>query len=734
MADYTQSPTYPSDTPDKPGDEEDYKEFTSENDLSDTEQFALVTKLDKMFSYALNHQSWIKGREKMVKCFEYREGDQWTAAELAELEERGQPDTVNNQIAVVVNKLVGDVVNQRVRIGYRGRNQKIDEEEANLLSDIFLFIRQSNSLEFEERDMADDGFTCGMGVLDVDVTFDDLAQPFIKIRHEDPLVIFPDPDARTYDWNEDGKFVARANWQKLEDVIEQYPQAEMGLKNVMGAAQALGEDSGSGQLATVDQFKGEKYVDKDNERVRVIQIQYKKKEREQLILMKDGRSQKFTDKKEILPLLKEAKQNSIEYRIIDRLTHRICVGVYAGGILLEHKETDQKFFSLVPYFAYRRKTGVPYSLVTLALSMQDAINKRESKALHLLTMNQVVAEKGAVDDKDAVQVEVAKADGYVEVRDGALANERFQIHKNLELAQSQFAMHQRATEDLYKIVGVDPRQGQQTGEIRSGAGLQRKYAEASKPVATLFDNLRRTRKILAHVILDRVGLYYTPNTTMLITDGQDGDGRQVGITADALDKIRMSQYDVIVDELEDTETAQAQQVSEILQILPQIIPLGPYWVQKVLQLSTLRQKDEMIAEMKAMSGPPPVQPKVNLQANLDALAATERAGVWEIMGRKDIADQVRAENPMPSNEMKLTGEISKARINKQPDPYDAQAKEHETQLEMQQKSAEHDMKMREMNVKHSLDIQKHQMGMEKQAMQAAVQREKAQNPQSGASK
>ncbi len=719
MADYTQSPTYPGDEPEK-ADEEDYKEFTSEQDLSDTEQYTLVAKLDKMFSYALNHTSWIRGREKMVKCFQYREGEQWTSEEITELEERGQPDTVNNQIAVVVNKLVGDVVNQRVRVGYRGRNQKLDEQEANLLSDIFLFIRQSNDLEFEERDMADDGFTCGMGVLDVDVTFDDLAQPFIKIRHEDPLIVFPDPDSRTYDWNEDAKFVARANWQKLDDVVEQYPQAEMGLKGVMGAAQALGEDSGSGQLATVDQFKGEKYVDKDNERVRVIQIQYKKKEREQLILMQDGRSQKFTEKKEILPLLKEAKASNIDYRIIDRLNSRICVGVYAGGILLEHKETDQKFFSLVPYFAYRRKTGEPYSLVTLALSMQDAINKRESKALHLLTMNQVIAEKGAVEDKDAVQIEVAKADGYVEVRDGALANKRFTIEKNLELAQSQFAMHQRATEDLYKIVGVDPRQGQQTGEIRSGSGLQRKYAEASKPVATLFDNIRRTRKILARVILDRVQNYYTTATTMLITDGQDGEGREVGITADLLTKLRVNQYDVVVDELEDTETAQAQQVSEILQILPQIIPLGPYWVQTVLKLSTLRQKDEMINEMKQMSGPPPVQPKVNLQANLDGLQATERAGVWELMGRKDIADEVRAENPMASNEMKLTGEISKARINKQSDPYDAAAKQHESQLEMQQTAAEHDMKMREMQMKHGLDISKHQMAKEKMVLQASM--------------
>ena len=67
MANYTSSPTYESGEPRKhEEDEEDYKEFTSEESLSDEEQRKLVVKLDKMFSYALNHTSWINGRKKMV--------------------------------------------------------------------------------------------------------------------------------------------------------------------------------------------------------------------------------------------------------------------------------------------------------------------------------------------------------------------------------------------------------------------------------------------------------------------------------------------------------------------------------------------------------------------------------------------------------------------------------------------------------------------------------------------
>jgi len=421
----TTSPTYNEDEREERDDEDEelYKEFNAYTSLSPKEKQELVTKLNDMFVYALDHPTWTNGRERMIKCFQYKEGEQWTAEELSILRKRKQPDTVNNQISVVVNKLVGDLINQRVRVGYRGRNAPqeaapqpqqpglppgmaapqqpappSDDEVADTLTNIFLYIKQQNDLEFEERDMADDGFTCGFGVLEVYVTFDDMAQPEIKVRHEDPLIVYPDPDSRRYDWNEDARFVARARWVNLDEAVEMYPQAEKELKSVLAGTATNGDDSPGGQLASVDAFMGEQYIDRVRNRVRLIEVEYKKTERENLLLLGDGRSIPFEDVKEVKELVKEAKQNGMEYRFLDRLKHNICLGVYAAGTLLEHSVTDHKYYRLVPYFAFRRKTGEPYSLVTLALSMQDAVNKRESKALHLLNTNQAIYDRSAVDD------------------------------------------------------------------------------------------------------------------------------------------------------------------------------------------------------------------------------------------------------------------------------------------------------------------------------------------------
>ena len=719
----TNSPTYNEDAQEKGHEEDDeelYKEFSAEHDLSPDERSKLVEKLDTMFRYAVDNPSWISGRNNMIKCFKYKEGEQWTVEEEKVLEDRHQPNTVNNQIAVVVNRLVGDLVNQRFRVGFRGRNAQPDEAISNTLSDIMRYIRQSNDMEFEERDMAEDGFTCGMGVLDLSVEFDDLDQPEIKVRAEDPLIVFPDPDSRRYDWNIDAKFVSRAKWWSLEEACETFPQAEKELKAMAGGGASFGDGESGAQLSGVDRFKGEIYIDKSRTRVRVIEVQYKKFEREQVLLLSNGKSVPFKEKKDVMPLLKQAKAAGVSYKVLDRLNHKICVGLYAAGTLLEHKETDHKYFSLVPYFAYRRKTGEPYSLITLALSMQDAINKRESKALHLLNTNQAVYEKGAVDDPNKLAEEKAKPDGNIELRDGALSQQRFMFKENTELANSQFSMHKSAQQDLFAIVGMDPRMGQQTGELRSGAGLQRKYAEASKPVAQLFDNIRRTSKIFAKVALDLVQKYYTGEKVLLVTDDQ-GAAQTVGISADRMEQIKTGIYDAVVSEFEDDDNVQDEQFRIFAETLPQLLQFPAEYTSMLVGMSRIRNKEEVLKVLNTPKGPPPVSPKMNLQANLDMLQPVERAGVWELVGRKDIADQVRAEAPPTSGEMKASVEMAKEKTKA-----GASFDPMETEMEIQQKTAEHQMKMQEMTTKHELEMQKHQAKIQMEAMKAATQAQRGQ--------
>ena len=204
-----------------------------------------LKKLEDNFQSALDHPTWRDWRKHAAKCHDYKENKQWTDAELAELAKRGQPPTVNNQISVTINRMVGQFVRQATRVIYKGRNPQ-DQPGAEVLSDLFRFIRQSNDLEFEEKDQAEDGFTGGFGVLKASVTYDDTFQPHIEMKCVDSFTVLPDPYSRRYDWNIDANFICEAYWVDPEELKKLHPDKAGAISQIMDSG------AGLGQLGDVD--------------------------------------------------------------------------------------------------------------------------------------------------------------------------------------------------------------------------------------------------------------------------------------------------------------------------------------------------------------------------------------------------------------------------------------------------------------------------------------------------
>lgn len=485
----------------------------SSKKLSKKARTELVSKLDEYFSSSIDHPTWSDWRKNSLTCFKYKEGDQWTSTEKAELDKRKQPATVNNQVSVTIERMVGQFVKQKVRIGYRGRNPQ-DKAVADVLSDLFLFIRQNTGLEFEEREMADDGFTGGFGVLETGVTFNDNFEPEITIKHEDPFNIFPDPFSKRYNWNDDATYICRAKWVDMEEAKELYPDYEKEIEALSN------DDSLSGRISNnsaVDSFRNENYIDTKRRRIRLVECQYKEKERESICLFGDGT---VVDKDSLIltkptgqktqitkEKLVELKSGGLQYEEIDRINIKLKIGIFTSNILLDYKESKLKNFSFVPYFVHRKKSGEPYSLVFIALSMQDAINHRESKSISLLNNNRTFAEEGAITNKTDWAQEVARSDGIAVLNRGYF--DKFKIDEHIDIGQIHFTMHNQAKDDFRRITGINPDALGEPSEVRSGVGIARKQAMTDVIIAPIFDNLRRTRQILAGNVLELIQVYYT---------------------------------------------------------------------------------------------------------------------------------------------------------------------------------------------------------------------------------
>ena len=133
-----------------------------------------------------------------------------------------------------------------------------------------------------------------------------------------------------------------------------------------------------------------------------------------------------------------------------------------------------------------------YGMVRDLISLQDELNKRRSKALHLLSVHQVITETGAVEDIDKLRREVAKPDGVIIANPGM----RLEIQNGGDLAAGQFQLLQHATAEMQasgpnaSMAGNDPRELSGRAILAQQAG----GAAANEPLA---DSLRMwTRRVM----------------------------------------------------------------------------------------------------------------------------------------------------------------------------------------------------------------------------------------------
>ena len=670
--------------------------------------------LDRHFSAAIDHPTWVSWRKNAETCFKYKEGDQWTSSEKAELEKRGQPETVNNQISVTVNRMVGQFVKQKSRIGYRGRNTPQDDPVANTLSDLFLFIRQNNALEFEEREMAEDGFTGGFGVLETYIDFNDMLEPEIKIRAESPFNLFPDPYSRRYDWNEDASYILRAKWLDLDEAKALWPEKAKDIEAIY-----TGYDVG--KFVSSDSFRRGNYIDSNHRRIRIVEDYYKVREqRKVLFYTLNGQSGSLEVTPENKKQVQQLRKSGAEIKELTRPQSKMYTATFTAGILFEHKERDEKLFPFVPYFVTRRQDGEPYSLVWIGLSMQDAINKRESKAIHLLNNNRSFYEQGAVTDKGQLANEISRPDGQVEMNRGYF--EKFRVDEHTDVGPIHFNMHNQAKDDFRRIVGINPDAFGERSEVRSGVGIARKQAMTDIIVAPVFDNLRRTRQILAKNILELIQNYYTEPKIFSITDDLN-KVKQIPFDARTIQALKQATYDVVVDDLPDVTTIQEEQMQILATTLPQILPFGPFWVKVMLQMSEIRNKEELIKQIEQMSGPPPADPKISVSLQWAELQSAEKASFAQKMGMPELA-QFEMQNPsQPAHVLKAQVDIQKEQMGNQPDPADMQKEQFKAKVDMTKAKMDMTAKREEFKLdvaKSKMEMQqaqqKHQMDMSKEAI------------------
>jgi len=277
--------------------------------------------------------------------------------------------------------------------------------------------------------------------------------------------------------------------------------------------------------------------------------------------------------------------------------------------------------------AYIDRENRRYGMIRDLISPQDEINKRRSKALHLLSTHQVITEAGAVGDEDKARREVAKPDGFIVVNPGM----RFDIENGADMAVGQMKLLEHATAEMQasgpnaSMSGTDPRE-------LSGRAILAQQAGGAAQNEPLADSLRHWSRRVYEMCWMAARQYWTAGKWVRVTDDL-GATRWVGINrpvtlrgelaalpdpqrAMAMQQLqivpndpRLDQVirvenditdldvDITIEEGMDVPAIQAEQFQTLVQlasIQPGLIP-GDV----LIAASSLKNKDQLLERMKA---------------------------------------------------------------------------------------------------------------------------------------
>lgn len=428
------------------------------------DQSALLTTLVQ------NFDAWFDAtrdaREESQEARDYYDGNQWTDEEQQTLQKRKQPVLTDNKIKDKIDYMIGMEIGSRTDPKAFPRTPT-HEQDAEAITDALRYIGDSQDFPKIRSDVAENHFVEGMGGAEVYVKKSKTGID-VCIKRNRFERCYWDPHSCEKDFS-DARYLGTFVWMDVEAAAEMWPE-----KNELWASYS---ERGTTGDSDSDRPSDNLHTDRKGKRVRVLE-QY-------FLYQKQWYRAKF-------------------------VKHGWIETPEPSAYLDDEGEPEN------PYCwgsAYVDKENNRYGVVRRWKSLQDEINHRRSKSLHLLNTNQVIMEDGAVNDVQKLKEELAKPDGVITRTPGM----ELEVNKNLDLSAGHFQMMQQAIEAL-SIVG--PKAITNVSASQSGRAKQLDRQSDALEMGRLFDHLRGLQKQVYRKAWHRIKQYWTEEKWVRVRDDE----------------------------------------------------------------------------------------------------------------------------------------------------------------------------------------------------------------------
>jgi hypothetical protein len=294
--------------------------------------------------------------------------------------------------------------------------------------------------------------------------------------------------------------------------------------------------------------------------------------------------------------------------------HKLVVrrAIWCGKTLLndEFSPYNHNRFSFVPIFCYRRKRdNMPYGIIRDLRDPQSDLNRRRSKSLFLLSANQVVVEKNAVDNLFEFHAELQKPDGIAVVNENKMNNWRELKHETKVEGHTEMARDDERF--IHSISGISNDTEWQTRKELSGKAINLMQNQGMTAHGVIFDNHFYALQALGEILLSNIEQFYDQEKEIRISGDQYRDEfmeiNKFLPDGSVENSITSQKADFIIGKQDYRETIRQAMTDQLMELIVNLSKFDPQVGLALLDLvvelmDDLPNKEEAVARIRKLNG------------------------------------------------------------------------------------------------------------------------------------
>ena len=504
--------------------------------------------------YNYTADEWDASRTNSLKCHEFVLNEQWNDAQKKMFEKDGRVPIVYNMILPRLHNLFGTEQLNRVSTRIRPRD-KNEAGKADTLNGIYLNEWETNEGEYELQKAFATGLIMPIpGWVEVGIWFDELGYGHYSYKSANPFNIYPDPKFTDYKLR-DCQYIIKEKWLTISQIEDLYGYKDEYSK-AFGKDKKLWERMGDGIAGL---FGGNdeqrRYIDQDGNKFKILEMQERIKVKKYLLMDTQSGQYVLTDKQEMNEKTQDGRHVYITEKYIENINIQTVHPAFNLELYNEPNKIECDMYDVIPYMSmdFNNVKSKNSSMVYALIDPQTNLNKREIQKTNYLDHainSPIIAD---ISDKEAVEEfqEKGNKPGFVWMT----RNYRNPPHRMApaNISSDIWMDINDSVDKMNDISGInDTARGQSEYSNESGRLFAMKAERTGATINPYFNNLTKTRKMLAEYFLKTVKqVYGQTNRDVELSDVKGDKSRDIinlDVGGEIFNDISQFEGSVVIDE------------------------------------------------------------------------------------------------------------------------------------------------------------------------------------------